>query len=316
MEYTNITQLDEEYALHRHKDLVIAYGYDFCVCDLRGNIILWKKKYIGISKIIFVSDDCVILDSWVMRTYIAFSLTTRKELWRTPYPRVTMTAGKFIVSPDGTRVYDYCYYRAGYSFKYKVLSFDIATGTLEQIFIQNSIGHICDMVFDENGDFYLLEVTSTKSAVRNLPLKSAKPEKNSFYKYQWRHAYFRTPEIFFKDAQHVLTRNLLIKSFEKTRSVPLSKNQQDLADFCPVNFCFDAAGKYIIISDLNVNVVIDMPARKMIARYVGSILGCIVEDEFWIWNPSGIQRKPFPIIEDLPPKKLTTMVESFCDDYI
>ncbi len=70
---------------------------------------------------------------------------------------------------------------------------------------------------------------------------------------------------------------------------------------------FDESRQYLSLMYDNVNVVIDWHERKMVARYAGKHMkGCLINDEYWISSEDGIRRVPFPLIEDIPPRKLTT----------
>jgi hypothetical protein len=53
-----------------------------------------------------------------------------------------------------------------------------------------------------------------------------------------------------------------------------------------------------------VNVIIDIPARKVAAQYAGDLTrGCLIGNEYWICADGRICRKPFPTMEDAPPVK-------------
>ena len=54
----------------------------------------------------------------------------------------------------------------------------------------------------------------------------------------------------------------------------------------------------------NANVIIDIPARKAVARYASNYMrGCIVGNKFWICQEGKILWKPFPAFEEVPPVK-------------
>ena len=64
--------------------------------------------------------------------------------------------------------------------------------------------------------------------------------------------------------------------------------------------------KYLCVMYDNVNVVVDWETGKMVARYVGHFKkGCLMDNEYWIFSDEGLRRMPFPLIEDIPPRKPT-----------
>ena len=89
----------------------------------------------------------------------------------------------------------------------------------------------------------------------------------------------------------------------------LLENDPDWVEPSPgwTDVWFDESRKYLCLWYDNVNVVVDWEARKMVARYVGKYTkGCLIDNEYWIFSEDKLRRMPFPLIEDIPPKKLTT----------
>ena len=68
----------------------------------------------------------------------------------------------------------------------------------------------------------------------------------------------------------------------------------------------DNSGKYVVVKwDMgksNTFVVIDYQERKGVARYSGAYRDiCLMGDEVWLSTPDGIQRLPFPLIQEIQP---------------
>lgn len=74
----------------------------------------------------------------------------------------------------------------------------------------------------------------------------------------------------------------------------------------------DVTGRYLQLGYIwaQCDVVIDLQERRVVAQYAmpNGLPGCVVGEEYWTSSSQGILRKRFPVWEEMPLRKLTTML--------
>ena len=124
--------------------------------------------------------------------------------------------------------------------------------------------------------------------------------------YQWEFQHPQISRFFLENKDAVLTQDLYVYIPHTRETYSLIENTESWEK--PGNsiagYRLEIDRPYITLMYDSVNVIIDLCARKMIARYKADYrFGCIVGNEYWVSTDAGILKKPFPYIEEIPIRK-------------
>lgn len=311
MEFKEISKVKGEYAISVFGEYIVFFGKDIVIFHNSGVRIARKKHLRNIYKVAVLSENRIIIDCGSPGAYVILSLTDGAEICQIKYPKLGYTNSHFAVSPDCSVIYDcYCLKEDFYLFR-----IDLTTNESQSIYLQRGLGAITDIICDKDGVPCLLEAHFEMVAGRHISINGVRyvyedslvPGDAFYWKEKWPLDFPDISSMFWKDADTVLTEGLNIYQIRSKEKRQLCAEGEDLKQFCPypisdLVMCQD--GRYVILVYSNMDVIFDTVTWKVVARYAKNFYhGCLINNEYWICTEEGVQRKPFPCLEQIPPIK-------------
>lgn len=291
-------------------DYIVLTGKKFCIYKMDGTCILSRAVLPLVLKVFFLPGDRLIIDCSRKKSYMVFSLRDGSELAVIKYPKAEIISDSFALSVNDGYLYDF-YHRDERSFITKI---DLSTYSLEAHEIIKQYNSVKDVICDADGTpcllmAHYLEVGDSEISENGIQYAYRDPVcpgSPVYWKAKWDFPFSQISWCFFGDLETILTEDLCVYKTKSGEKYSLTENSPDWKPpmGLPGVFWFDDTGRYLHILYLQANVVIDMQERKVVAQYAAEYKrGCLIDGEYWISNEVGIEKKPFPIIEDLPPEK-------------
>lgn len=301
------------YWIYRNKSHVVLVGKKLWILKPDGTIVACRKDVSNVYKVAFLSGDRILTGGGKGATYRLISLVDGKELWSIPHIKWTCSSDRFAISPDERFAFDFYWWND----KDYLVKIDIQKGCMESYVLKKGLRCTKDIICDDDGALYLLQVHYDETEEGRISQNGIRCEyvndqanKGAYdWKYRWQHEGPTISETFLDSPDLILTEDLYVYSPKTKEKFFLLENDPDWTKpGLGMPTCwFDESKQYLSIMYDNVNVVVDWYERRMVARYAGKTRkGCIINDEYWISSEEGIRRVPFPLIEDIPPRKLTT----------
>ena len=310
MAINRIEDIRGEYAIQAYGKYVVFFGASLIIAHQDGTILASRSNFRNVHKITTISEDSIIVDCGSQNAYIVLSLLDGSERWRVEFPRRDVPSQRFVISPDRSAVYDRYRLKAD-SYLVRI---DLATNILETIYLKKGLGGISDLCCDEDGVPCLLEgcyeVVAQKhisaNGIRYVYLDSISPGDAYNWKEKWTFAHPTISKFFLCNTETILTNDLQVYQINsgKTDRLLLDDETAQLLTIPPSNLIISTDKKYILLKCEQMDIIVDADTRKMVARYAtNSYHGCLIGNEYWVCTKEGVQRKPFPLIEPIPPKK-------------
>jgi WD40 repeat protein len=298
------------WGIWKKDDYIILTGKKFCIYKKDGTCILSRPDVWLVDIVCFLPDDRVIISCSRKKSYMVFSLHDGSELAVIKCPKADIVTSRFALSPDGKYFYGF-YRRNGKTF---ITRINLSTYSLETNEIIKQLNTVADILCDADNTPCLLMVhyvevggsQISENGIQYAYRDPVEPGCFTYWKAKWD---FQFPQIswrFFGDTETILTGDLCVYKTKTGEKYSLAENSPDwkLPDTNPCRLWLDEAGRYLYLLYFRANVVIDIQERKVVAQYAAEYKrGCLIDGEYWISNEVGIEKKPFPIIEDLPPEK-------------
>ena len=313
MEYREINKVKGDYAISVFGEYIVFFGKDIVIFHNSGMRIARKKHYRNVHKVAVLYENRIIIDCGSQGAYIILSLLDGSEICQIKYPKLDYTKSHFAVSPDCTVVYD-CYYLKEHCYLFKI---DLTTNDAKSIYLPRGLRAISDLICDEEGRPCLLEhhfeIISGKHVSINGVRYIYEDSLKSGYVFDWKEKWhFDFPDIsrlFWRDSKTILTEKLSLYQIISKNKRQLCTECADLKEFSPypisdLVMCQDS--RYVILVYMNMDVIFDTVTWKLVARYAKNFYhGYLIDNEYWLCTKEGVQRKPFPYLEPIPPLKPT-----------
>ena len=287
---------------------VVAYGKKLYVATLAGEVIFCRNDIRNIFKIAFLPNNLLLVDSG--KNYHLISLEDGSDIWKIEQSKREFNAPRFALSPCGTYVYDFCLYKGMYRLKKIYLE----TALIEEYLMDNELRTANDIQCELDGEPALLrshysDIAGVRVSENGVIFPCREPfgSGSSYYwKNKWRFQGSQISYAFWESTETVLTNDLHIFHHATGEMQDLLENEDGWSPpaVAPSSFSIDHSGQFLVLMYSKSNVIIDLNKRRVIAQYAGDYTrGCIVDDEFWISSDSGILRKSFPLMEEIPEMK-------------
>lgn len=311
MEYREISKVKGDYSILVFGEYIVFFGKDIRIFHISGAFIARKKALRHVRKVAALSENRMIVDCGSQGAYIVLSLLDGSEICQIKQPKLDYTSRHFAVSPDCSVVYDY-YHLKEYCY---LFSMDLTTNETNSIYLDRGLRAISDIICDEDGVPCMLEHHFETVAGKHISINGVRyvyqDALNPGDAYDWKEKWcFDFPDIsrlFWADAETVLTEKLSLYQMISKEKHPLCTEGEDLKQFSsyPISdlvMCQD--GRHVIFVYKNMDVIFDTVAWKFVARYAKNFYhGYLINNEYWLCTAEGVQRKPFPCLEPIPPIK-------------
>lgn len=304
--------LERAIRVYTHEDYIILQGTDFWVCKLDGTTVLRYHNMPNVHKVSFLPQNQLLICGGTNTSYRLLCLQTGAEIWRIPIIRKSYVSGRhFALSYDGMYAYDYYNYKDDYY----IVQINLQTGEMRSCKVGMGFRALTDIICAENSDsLFLLRTQIDDVDGRSIGL-------NEIQRFEFPSlCYCETicrwesdgngnslAAFFLGDCRSVISEDLHVFESDTGKTYSLVENDPDWIKpgFGPNDCWVDASNRYICLSYDNVNVVLDRKKQKMVARYAASFArGCLIGDTYWIPSTDKVEKKPFPIVEDIPKRKL------------
>lgn len=301
---SEIEKISGRYTISTRDEYVVLSGKNLVLCNVAGEIITYRPDLRNIHKVAFLSGDRILIDCGILRSYVLLSLVDGSEIWRVAQPKLDYTSRSFAISPDHAYIYDYFYLKE----ECFLTRISILSQKTTVYAVKSDMRCVSDIKCDIEGFPCLLQhhYESSENVSINGICCFTDNVHESVGVFRWKFEFPRISCYFLGDTETILTEDLYVYNPKTRRMFYLLENELEWESpgmrplFCRI----DESRRYVVLSYDTVNVVIDVINKKMVARYVASFTnGFIVDNEYWISSASGIQRKPFPLIEDMPQRK-------------
>ena len=311
----DVEKVKGRYNIASHGQYVILFSKNLLIFHTDGSLVASRKDLRNIRKIIPISEDTILIDCGSQKSYIAISLKDGLEIWRAAHPKLEYTSRSFAISPDHTVVYDF-FELGGSKFFVRI---DLTTKELSAILLDEGLRCISDLACDEEGIPCLLEhhyemigeKHLSANGIRFIYEDSVNPGESYYWKYKWFFDFPTISKFFFGNTQTILTQDLFIYHPNTGDKYNLLENETrfQLPQSAPFDWKIVPNTQYIILIYNEMNIVVDIHTRKMVARYHTDFYhGNLIDEHYWVSTDSGVLIKPFPFIEDIPAK----MIDFWC----
>lgn len=287
----------------------VLVGKKLWICSQDGTMIVCKEDIPNAHTLCFLPDDRLLLCGGNGTSYRLFSLEDGKEIWTVPHiKKMSVTGPRFAVSSDGKWAFDFYDWKGSYCF----VKIDLTTGTIDTFELRGGLRAIVDIICDAEDRILLLQTQYDQldgrhiceNEVRQVDLTTKKTERLHYWQMD-------APFIakgFLGCATRVLTQNLCAVDVASgaASSIVANTPEWEKPGLGPHDFWFAPETKYLCVAYDNANVIIDLQEKKMVARYSGRFIkGYLRKNQYWMPTEIGVESKPFPLIEEIPPRKLT-----------
>ena len=309
----SLEQLKGRYFLHQNSDYIIASGAKLCAFKTDGTLVACRRDLPNVYKHALLPNNCL-LTGISKGAYHLISLDDGAEIYAMKRRPHEYTIPRFAISCSREYVYDFYTYR---NMDYLV-SIDVKKGKICEYPLKEGLRATTDIICDEQGEPCLLQhhienvgVTHiSQNGVRCQRVDAFPLEDTSEWKYRWTQQESRLSACFLGNSETILTYDLHVYYPKTGLYEDLLENEHRflMPQGTFGNAWLDGSGRYIILRYPTANIIIDWSLRKVVACYAADFCeGCLVGNEFWISSNNGIVRKPFPLIEQIPSARLTTM---------
>lgn len=311
----SIGKINGAYWLKNNNDYIAAGGRDLLIFHTNGQLVAHCKDFHQIQAMDFLPDERLLVGD--AKRFAVISLKTGALVWSLPRPKRDYSFSHFAISPT---------YECAYSIDMKrntpfVIKINLANGNISTYRIQKFLRATRDFMCDADGNLCFLQcqyneynesvIGETCVLCADLRENRTLPRYSVIHKTVFDGA--RLGHSFLGGIETILTNDLHIYSFLDETAFWAAEHSLDLQlpKEAPA-FCFlDASGCYLQMTCLDEmrTVFIDLQKRKAVAQYsmTERLPGCLIANEFWLCENNSIFRKPFPVWEALPKRKLSLM---------
>ncbi len=286
---------------------IVLIGGRLWIYRNNGRIVSCHRDIVNPHKVAFLSSNRLLVECGRLKAYILLSLEDRSEITRIAQPKMDISSNSFVISKDERYIYDWFELKGN---RYLV-RIDTLSWEKEICVLQYGLRVVSDMCCDNNGELCLLEHHYEEVGGRAFSCNGIRyayrdefvPGSAYFWKHKWSFSFPQISSFFLGDTETVLTNDLHIYKPATNEIYNLLERETEWERplRAPSSIQLSEDGKFLVLCYPTMNVVVDMIDRKIIARYAtDNSCGCLVNDKFWVYDESGVVKKPFPLIEQIP----------------
>lgn len=300
------------YWICSNSEYVVLSGKDLWIVAKDGRGLHHKKNLSNTYKTIFLSDNRLLIGGGKNSSYCMISLEDGSELWRVPLRKAETSSRRFAICEEKGYAFDYF----TWGDKLYFVKIALQSGELETQVLSEGFRTTVDITASSDGCVYMLQTHHdetpngivSQNGVRTVWDGKSFP-KDVIWNKMWSDLDGSGSFFFLNGIETILSKDLYIIEPSSAKKSFLLQNatEWEQPGLGPSACWFEGNGQYLTLMYNNCNVIIDLSKREVVARYGGAFTkGCLINGEYWISSDTGIQRKPFPLIEELPPRKLVS----------
>lgn len=297
------------YSIAQYGNSVVITGSRLWIFKTDGTLVAYKKDIVHPQGAVFLPEDRMLVSCGKANAYILFDLKTGNELLRIPAPNEILVCD-IVASQDRNYVYGFSTTDEEDVF----LKIDTKTWETEMFPLQPGIRAMTDLLCDEEDYPCILSTHQESISGKHLCLNGIRyvykdefnPGSSFYWKYQWHTTFPQHAHTFFGDTETIITNDLYVYKPGAQESYYLIENSPEWVqpDRAPFSIRWHEDNNYLTLCYNRGNVVVDIKGRKVVAQYAAERkIGCLINGEYWVGAEQGVQRKPFPLMEEIPPDK-------------
>ena len=291
-------------------DYIVILGKKLWVFKRDGTFVVCRADISNAFKVAFLPGNYLLTGSERKASYRLLSLENGADMWTDPPVKHSSTSRRFAISPDNTTAYDFYWWR-GIDYIVKI---DLQTGQMDSVPLDLGLRATMDIMCDEDGTPCLLQTHDemvagervSQNGIRIQDLDGTSPGCAYYWKNKWQSHWKAKAKYFLDGMEFILTDDLHVLEHKTGKLYDLLENDPNREEMrqIPSDCWLDQSKRYISLLYETANVIVDWHARKVVARYASTFTrGCLIDQEYWVCTDEGIQRKPFPAFEEIPPQK-------------
>lgn len=298
--------------IDKYGDRILCMGRHLYIFSTDGNLIADRNDIPNPAGLAFLKDQRILVDGGRNKYHI-LSLIDGTTIGEIAWPKKDYCTGKFAVDAEENFAYEYHWVRENLF----ISRIDLSTFELENWKVDRELRATYDLMCDKKGILCLLQghlsdingrKVSENGILYQYPdyFEYGNYGSSNYWKARWQFEGERFAQMFFRDTDHVLTGDLHVFNVQNGEDMNLLENSSDYAlpPQSPNRFYFDENNRFLTIVYLTGQIIVDCNLRKVVAQYaISGSDGCVIDNEYWFGTESGIVRKPFPQIEELPKSK-------------
>ncbi len=309
MSRSDIDKLKGNFYIYSNGEYVVLLDTKVWIYKTDGSLVACRKDLRYAGRITFLSGNRMLLCS-SKAVFHMIDLRDGSDLWTAPYTKIELNAAPVAISPNEAFAYTFDQWKGNHF----ISRLDLQTQEVDIYDMYMDVGATSGIICDEEGIPYLLKSHQetiggqmiNQCGVRIHNFFDIAPGNTFTWKSKWSFPGGKSAFRFFDSTDRIITTDLQIYTPSTGTSYDLlekeSSWQRPEKGLC--DCWFDTSHRYLCLMYRTVNVVIDIYARKVVAQYAADHKqGCLIGSEYWICVGDGIQRKPFPALEDAPPVK-------------
>lgn len=307
MAKTDLDKLKGSFYIYSNGEFVFLAGTKFYIFKPDGSLVACRKDLRYVHGITFLSGNRALLSC--KGVYHMIELPTGSDIWSVPFTKSSFGGSEIAISPDEAYAYSYDTWKS----RHFIARLDLRTHELDVHDFYMDCGGTHDILCDEEGIPCLLKSFSITIGGKQFSEVGVRMH-DFYYPDAGRTTNWKTKGIyeglfgalqFFGSTDRILCDDLRVYEPATGKSINLLENDPAWQPPFPrPSECwFDTTGRYLCVKYSNGNVIVDLLERKVVAQYAAKHMrGCLVGNEYWICDGERILRKPFPVMEDIPPQ--------------
>lgn len=319
MAKTDLEKLKGRFIFCNHGEYITLHDKHLYIFRSNGELLAARKDIRCPHIAILLPNDRLLVTGSQM-LYRVISLKDGSDLWSIPMAK--SDSGSICLAFDqiSNTVYDYsydCNFRRDADYITKI---DLEAKTRETYELEQDLRVTHDILCDESGILCILQshgcnVGGVHTSVNGVRYSSSESIQGPGSAYDWKYLWLsegeKSAKCFLGNTDTILTYDLFVYSPGTNEQYYLLENDPQFR--IPTGTMFseaaiDDSGKYVIVKwnagRTHTCVIVDYQARKGVARYSGEYVDiCLVGNEVWLSTPDGIQRLPFPLIQEIQPDR-------------
>lgn len=317
MKKTDLEKIKGSFYIYSNGEYVVLPGTKLYILKTDGSLVACRNDLRYAGGISFLSGNRMLLCS-SKAVFHMINLCDGSDLWTAPYTKTELNAANLAVSHDESFVYTYDQWKGTYF----ISRLDLQTHEVDIHDMYMDAGATRDIICNLSDAPCLLKTLGEtiggkhfhQNGVRIHDFYDVSPGHTTTWETKWSFAGNRSALHFLGSTDAIVTTDLHIYRPSTGTSLDLLENESSWQrpDRSPSDCWLDISNRYLCLMYQTVNVIIDIPARKVAAQYAADYKqGCLIGNEYWVCVGDRILRKPFPSFEEAPPVKVVGGSEWF-----
>ena len=306
MKKTDLEQVKGHFDLYTNGEYVVLTGPKLYIFHSDGRLAACRADLRQAGRITFLSENRMLLCSH-KAVFHMVSLKDGTDLWTAPYTKTEFNTAPLALSPDGRFAYTHDEWK-GVPF---ISRLDLQARETAVFEMTGDIGATRDILCREDGVPCLLKTLREtvggqevyQNGVRIHDFDGIAPGNSTTWETKWTSKCSRHALGFLGSTGRIVTSDLHLYEPSTVAIQDLLEHGPSRPEGPPSRCWTDNSGRYLCLQYPGTNVIVDLSTHRIAARYAAPhARGCLVDGAYWICGEDRVCRRPFPAMEDAPPR--------------